>query len=762
MKTHPPVPYVPPHPNRYHGLCATLLILATVHGRAACGNGLATITNVPHLGGSSYTVTALNAAGQTAGYSQLPGDQEEHAFRSGPGGSLDLGTLGGSFSYSYAINDAGQVAGESLLPGDFTPPHAFRFDGATLLDLGTLDGVSSTALAINNAGQVAGDLQTAGSTVEAFLYSNGTMTSLGHLGGFYSRAAAINQSGSVVGNSLTEASDQHAFLYTNGTMVDLGSLGGGYSDAFALNDNNVVVGESYLANGELHGFVYSGGTMTDLGTLGGTYSSAFAINNGGQIIGRSRTAADAQMNGFIYSGGIMTDLGTLGGASSTPYAINNLGQIVGQAEQADGAMRAFLWQGGTMTDLNTLLPPNSGWVLDSARFLNDAGRIVGTGTYNEQSQWFIFDLGGANHPPVASAGADQTSECSGTVTLDGSLSSDPDSDTLTYEWSENGLVLGANSTLTASFTTGTHTITLKVSDPCGENSQDTVVVSVGDGTPPTVSCPVNAPTTRKNGCEAVLPDLRSLVVASDNCTPANALTITQSPAAGTLLGSGQYVITMTVTDAAGNAATCTTTITVGDDQPPVIVCVPRPVTVSANDNCQGKVPNYSRYVTARDNCTPTKSLVITQTPAAGTMLDKGEHVVVLTVTDGAGNSTSKNVTLRIKDRTPPKIHSATVTPNILTPANGKNVRVEVTVNATDNCDTAPSSKIVKILCDENTSRGDIKITGDLTAELAASTNARGDGRVYTIIILCRDDAGNTAFKSVTIRVPKAKSQKHRD
>jgi len=758
MKTHPTLPYALIHTYHYRGICATLLIFATIQGRAACGSGLTTITNIPNLGGNSYTITALNAAGQTAGYSLLSGDQEQHAFRFGSGGLTDLGTLGGSGSRGLALNDSGQLAGESLLADDSTS-HAFLFDGTSLIDLGTFGGVASTAKEINNAGEVTGDFQTLGSTVEAFIYRDGSMTGLGHLGGFYSRAAALNQSGSIVGNSLTDIFDQHAFLYTNGMMVDLGSLGGGYSDAFALNESNVVVGESYLANGELHGFVYSNGVMSDLGTLGGTYSSAAQINNAGQIIGRSRTTDDAQVNGFIYSNGVLIDLGTLGGSFSTPYALNNLGQVVGQSEQADGAVHAFLWQGGTMMDLNTLLPANSGWVLDSARFINDSGRIVGTGTFNDQAQWFIFDLGGANHPPVANAGADQSADCSGIVTLSGTQSSDPDEDALAFEWSENGVVLGTNSTLTTSFAAGTHNITLTVSDPCGDSAQDTVVVSAGDSTPPTVSCPTNISSADKSGCEARVPDLRSLVVASDNCTPANALVITQSPAAGTTLGSGQYVITVAVTDAAGNAATCTTTITVGDDKAPVITRVPRPVSVFANDNGQGKVPNLTCFVVAKDNCTPTKALVINQTPAAGTLLEKGRHAVLLTVTDGAGNSTTKSVTLRVKDCTAPKIHSVTATPNILSPANGKSIKVTVSVNATDNCDATPSSKIVNIISDEPAARGDIKITGALTAELAASANARGDGRVYLILVSCQDDSGNTSLKSVTVRVPKATNKK---
>lgn len=751
MKTHPALPGL--FPLRFHSIGALMLILAATHGHGACGNGVFTITNVPSLGGSVYSVTALNAVGQVAGYSLLPGDQEQHAFRFGSIGVLDLGTLGGSSSRGLALNDVGQIAGESVLAGD-SISDAFLFDGTALIDLGTLGGVSSTAKVINNAGQAAGEFQTLGSTVEAFIYANGSMTSLGHLGGFYSRAAAINQIGDIVGNSLTDAFDQHAFLYTNETMVDLGSLGGGYSDAFALNDNGVVVGESYTANAELHGFAYSNGTMVDLGTLGGTYSSAHKINNAGQIIGRSRTTDDAQLNGFIYSDGVMTDLGTLGGAFSAPYAINNLGQIVGQAEQSDGAVRAFLWQGGTMMDLNTFLPGNSGWVLDSARFINDSGRIVGTGTYNNQAQWFILDLGGANHPPVATAGPDQSTDCSGIATLNGSQSSDPDGDSLSYEWSENGSVLGTNTTLTATFAAGTHTITLRVTDPCGESALDTVVVAGGDSTPPTITCPSNTVSPDRNGCEARVPDLRAAVVATDNCTPANALRITQSPAAGTLLGSGQYVIIVTVTDAAGNAATCATTIIVGDGKPPTILHTPRSFTVAANQDGKGKVPDLTRFVIARDNCTPVKSLVITQTPAVGSMLDKGRHTVVLTVTDGAGNSSSKRVRMRVEDRTAPVIHSITATPDVLSPINGKFIKITISVSATDNCDPNPSSKIINILCDEDIARGDIKITGDLTAQLAAASNIHGNGRVYTLIVSCRDNSDNITRKSVTVRVPR--------
>jgi hypothetical protein len=346
------------------------------------------------------------------------------------------------------------------------------------------------------------------------------------------------------------------------------------------------------------------------------------------------------------------------------------------------------------------------------------------------------------------------------VTLDGTQSSDPDGDALSYQWTENGTVLGTNATVTVSLSSGAHTITLRVSDPCGETATETVTVVTGDTTPPTVSGPSSVTSSSKS-CEARVPDLRSQITATDNCTPANQLVITQSPAPGTTLGSGQYVITVTVADAAGNTTTHTTTIRVGDEKPPVIVHMPCPFTISTGDDCEGKVPDVTRFVRARDNCTPAKSLVITQSPAAGTLLNKGEHSMVVTVTDAAGNSTSRSLSFRIKDCTAPKIHSLTATPDVLSPANGKPVSVRVSVTATDNCDDAPKSKIVKILCDESTDRGDIKITGDLKAELAATASSHGNGRVYTIIVASEDKAGNTTLRSVSVQVPKAKNDRPR-
>ncbi len=83
-------------------------------------------------------------------------------------------------------------------------------------------------------------------------------------------------------------------------------------------------------------------------------------------------------------------------------------------------------------------------------------------------------------PPTADAGPDQTVNANlgtATVTLDGSGSSDPDGDPLTFVWTGPfGTVGGVSPTVTLSG--GVHTITLTVDDGRGGVDTDTVIVAV--------------------------------------------------------------------------------------------------------------------------------------------------------------------------------------------------------------------------------------------------------------------------------------------
>jgi probable HAF family extracellular repeat protein len=533
----------------------------------------------------------------------------------------------------------------------------------------------------------AGDIDTL-----AFLYTGGAMVNLGTLGGTYSSAFFINNFGVVCGESFTTNEDTHGFVYSAGAMTDVGTLGGTFSSCAALNDAGTAVGASWLANGDTHAFSYSAGTITDLGTLGGTYSSASAINNAGQILGLASTANNQEYHGFVVSGGVMTDVGTLGGHSSEGFAINNHGQVVGESATTTGTTHAFLWQNGTIVDLNTLLPPDSGWELISARFINDNRRIVGFGVYLGAPQWLIMDL--PNHPPVANPGPDQTVDCQAYVTLDGSHSSDPDGDTLTFQWTSSGTILGTNSAQTGSFPLGTNVITLKVTDPCGLSAQSNVNVIVVDITPPVVSCPANFSASSDANCQAAVPDVIPQLVVSDNCSPRASLAITQNPAAGTLLGLGSYPIEVSVTDGSGNTAGCSVRFTVVDGTAPAILSAPGSITLSTDTNCQAAVPDVLSQILAKDNCTPSDQLSMSQNPAAGTLLGTGQYTIAATVADVSGNTSFANVSLAIVDTTAPVILNspAAVTVSVSANCQGAVPNVLTNVLATDNC--TPANQII--------------------------------------------------------------------
>ena len=914
--------------NRVVKLVSLLSLSSATVPASACGLGSSSITGMPGQGDLVFQVNGLSAGGQLTGSYYGSSHPNQDAFLYSNGAITDLGGLGGSMSEGLAINGAGTVAGDSYLAN--FDLHAFVSQTNGLMDLGTLGGTYSSPFAINDAGQVVGASYPVGDPAQnAFLYSDSMMINLGTLGGNYSVAFSVNKFGSAAGESSLTNGDIHGFVYTNGAITDVGTLGGNYSSMFSINNSGTAVGQSTLLNGNNHACQFSAGQLTDLGTLGGTYSSAFTINANGQIIGIANTANDAETHGFVYLNGVMTDIGTLGGNSSFVMAQNNKGQVVGYSALTNGANHALLWQAGTLVDLNSLLPANSGWELTYAQFINDAGRIVGTGTSNGVSQPFIMDLIPANNPPVAVAGADQTLECGSQVTLSGSQSSDPDGDPLTFQWTLAGNVLGTNSTLTVSLPMGTNVLTLTVTDTCGASSQANVSVILRDTTAPTGSCPGPVTASSDANCQAAVPNVLSQIIASDNCTPTSALTLSQDPAPGTMVGLGPHPIMVTVTDPSGNSSTCSVLFTVSDTQPPAFVNVPQPFTLSADancqavvpdklgsviatdnctpanqlvlsqnpaagtvigsgshslqitvtdasgnhtttsiafqvtdttapvftavpepitlyadancqavvpnvfagvvvqdnctpanqlvlsqnptagtvvgsgsypivviatdaagnqasasvsltvvdvtpptflsvpgpltiaagTNCQGTVPNVLANVTVTDNCTPTNLLMLSQNPSAGTSLVKGQYVITVVAADIAGNSSTQYVSLTIADQTPPTIQSLSVSPNVLTPPNGKLIPVAVSISTTDNCDTAPVSQITSITCSDPTQPGDIQITGPLTASLAATKSPTGGTRVYTLYVQSTDSSGNSIIGTVTVSVPYNQSPK---
>jgi uncharacterized repeat protein (TIGR01451 family) len=174
-----------------------------------------------------------------------------------------------------------------------------------------------------------------------------------------------------------------------------------------------------------------------------------------------------------------------------------------------------------------------------------------------------------NAAPMANAGTPQ-SVTVGTVTLDGSGSSDPESDAISFHWQQTGGPASVTlndadtmvTTFTAPSTVGVYTFSLTVTDPFGADDDDTTTVTI---TLPDL-------TITKSGPSAVEPGeliTYTLVVTNNGTAAATSLVITDAlPSGATFVAAsdggslmGNTVFWSVPSLDAGGVVTLTLTIT---------------------------------------------------------------------------------------------------------------------------------------------------------------------------------------------------------
>jgi hypothetical protein len=221
---------------------------------------------------------------------------------------------------------------------------------------------------------------------------------------------------------------------------------------------------------------------------------------------------------------------------------------------------------------------------------------------------------------------------------------------------------------------GVTVVTVTATDSSGNPSNCTFTVTVADGEAPTITCPANISVNTDPGhCGAAVPFAAS---ASDNCT---SVTVAYDHASGSVFGTGSTLVTATATDASGNTAACTFSVTVTDQEAPQAICQAQTLVLAAGGTASLSVAALDNG--SSDNCGNVSLAVLGQTQFG--CADAGmSYPVALVVADAHGNADTCSTTVTITD------------PNQVCNQGPVAICQNITVPADANCEAAVSGAAI--------------------------------------------------------------------
>lgn len=328
----------------------------------------------------------------------------------------------------------------------------------------------------------------------------------------------------------------------------------------------------------------------------------------------------------------------------------------------------------------------------------------------------------SNRSPIADAGPDQVVECAGTngttIALDGSATTDPDNDTLGFVWTEGAATLASGMNPVVTLATGTHTITLTVSDGKGGSGQSAVIVVVRDSTPPVTVLDVA-------GIAGTSPwytsDVTVTLTARDTCTGVQSIrysldgaetVVPNSTVSFAVSSEAVHSLVYGGTDTAGNPEAGHSAAVSIDKSVPTILAE---ASAAPNPNGWNNTPTTVSF-----RCTDAVSGIATCTGPVVLNQDGANQAAVGEAQDNAGLRSSASLTVNL-DTTAPVITISGVTDNGTYPL----------------CSVpSPDYSAVDLLSGISAH----------TAVLNPPTNANGVGG-YTYTVTATDKAGNTTTRS---------------
>lgn len=234
----------------------------------------------------------------------------------------------------------------------------------------------------------------------------------------------------------------------------------------------------------------------------------------------------------------------------------------------------------------------------------------------------------------------------------------------------------------ATFPVGTTAVVWTAVDAAGNTSTCTINITIQDNQAPVfVNCPTNF--TYSLGFDSNCTDGTSwpIPVAQDNCSVTVAQT--SGPTSGTGLTVGNHIIQYTATDASGNTATCSFTISVINSAIPSMNC-PSNLTVHADPNqCTWASPAGSLSPIAFGKCPKLVTWTLTNpngdifsgvNDASGSIFQSGTSTIVYTIRDVNNLTATCSFTVTVVDN---------AKPTLIAPSN-------ITVNANNTCGATAS------------------------------------------------------------------------
>ncbi len=297
------------------------------------------------------------------------------------------------------------------------------------------------------------------------------------------------------------------------------------------------------------------------------------------------------------------------------------------------------------------------------------------------------------------------------------------------------------------FPVGTNTVTctLWAGAPSAPVAVCSFTVTVTDGEAPRF---LTRPADRQIAMgQSTDPAATGRPTATDNCTALPRIAYTDAVTTGGPVPLIKTIKrTWTATDAATNRATLVQTIRVVN---PIVIHCPPDRTVECG---AGIIPEKTGTATAT---TATGCGKVTLTYKDTSVNGPQPIVKVITrtwtATDGCGNKATCAQKLTVVDTSGPKIHSLTVAPVKLSPANNQMVTVKVTRVVEDSCHGNPGLKFTLTVKVTDPAGLDGKTYFVVKSLDEVSLRAK-KGVTYTLTLTCRDPFGNVTSKSIAVPV----------